>query len=830
MTDKTTEKRPLSRTLLDFLIPKKPKNELLSFSPSSSSLLPTPTDMNLRSTTPKLVPDAEITAPDPTASTLTNYDSQANDIGVALLSPLNDGIKKKLLTNPISLPSNDKFPFSEHRKNNKLVKCYLRKHHLEAFPWLSYSPFSKGVYCKYCSLFAPSNVGVSKCSTEVGYLVKKPLTNFSKLVGKDGALSKHDNARYHKDAIGAAQDFLRTFAEPEKVIVNMLNDGRLKQIMENRSRLLPIIDTIITLGRQNIPLRGHRDDGALLNLPDSGTIVNEGNFREILKLRVRAGDTSLKKHLESCGQKATYISKTTQNELIQICGDLITEKIVSRVETNNFYSIIFDETTDISHRSQLALIIRYKFNQQIREDFISFIDVHEVLFTNKSQEPKITGSLLGQAVIALMQNKNLNISNCVGICTDTCNLMVGEQKGAVNEILKHATNAIHTRCYSHSLNLSLSRTINVQSLRNCFGNIKEIISFFNSSAKRNFTLKQKLNSQLHSLCETRWVQRHESLLIFEKGLEHIISALETISTWDDIKCSSKAECFLNMLLNTTFIVSLKSLIFVFQITYRLSVYLQNENIQTCEATELISNVKKILNSRRENAETHFHNVWKEVEHFLSIYDLTPTMPRIVAKQTKRPNPSSCTSPEEYFRISIFIPMLDFVINDFDTRFNSTSIELALFSLIPGKLKKMDLSLSELTHILWEKYSSLLLLRMPHGHFLDINVFMQEIELWRLECISHDVTDAMAALDVSKDKYPNIHTLLTIFCSLPVTTSSAERSFSTLKRLKTWLRGNMSEKRLVGLALLNCHPDINLEPEEVLDRFAKNKSRKSDFVL
>jgi len=66
--------------------------------------------------------------------------------------------------------------------------------------------------------------------------------------------------------------------------------------------------------------------------------------------------------------------------------------------------------------------------------------------------------------------------------------------------------------------------------------------------------------------------------------------------------------------------------------------------------------------------------------------------------------------------------------------------------------------------------------------------------------------------------------------LPVTVSSAERSFSTLKRLKVWLRNRMSEERLVGLALLNVHNDIEITPDEVIDLFAKSKNRKLDLIL
>ncbi len=43
-------------------------------------------------------------------------------------------------------------------------------------------------------------------------------------------------------------------------------------------------------------------------------------------------------------------------------------------------------------------------------------------------------------------------------------------------------------------------------------------------------------------------------------------------------------------------------------------------------------------------------------------------------------------------------------------------------------------------------------------------------------------------------------------TIPVTTSSAERNFSTLKRIKTYLRSSMTQSRLNHCVLLHVHQD------------------------
>lgn len=65
--------------------------------------------------------------------------------------------------------------------------------------------------------------------------------------------------------------------------------------------------------------------------------------------------------------------------------------------------------------------------------------------------------------------------------------------------------------------------------------------------------------------------------------------------------------------------------------------------------------------------------------------------------------------------------------------------------------------------------------------------------------------------------PNMYTLLVIFAVMPVTVAECERSFSTLRRLKSYLRSTTGQTRLVGLTLLNIHRDISVTPEEVARR-------------
>jgi hypothetical protein len=87
----------------------------------------------------------------------------------------------------------------------------------------------------------------------------------------------------------------------------------------------------------------------------------------------------------------------------------------------------------------------------------------------------------------------------------------------------------------------------------------------------------------------------------------------------------------------------------------------------------------------------------------------------------------------------------------------------------------------------------------------------------------------AFLACNGDFFPNIKILFCAFATLPVSTATAERSFSTMKIVKSYIRNSTGDNRLYGLALLSIHRNIPVDPSEVLDRFAKTP-RRSKFVL
>ena len=70
-----------------------------------------------------------------------------------------------------------------------------------------------------------------------------------------------------------------------------------------------------------------------------------------------------------------------------------------------------------------------------------------------------------------------------------------------------------------------------------------------------------------------------------------------------------------------------------------------------------------------------------------------------------------------------------------------------------------------------------------------------------------------------DCYPNVVIAYRVLLTVPVTVTSAERIFSKLKLIKTYLRSSMSQDRLNGLATLSIEKEMLKNIDVIINDFA-----------
>jgi hypothetical protein len=112
------------------------------------------------------------------------------------------------------------------------------------------------------------------------------------------------------------------------------------------------------------------------------------------------------------------------------------------------------------------------------------------------------------------------------------------------------------------------------------------------------------------------------------------------------------------------------------------------------------------------------------------------------------------------------------------------------------------------------------------------MFKAEIKRWKARWATLTTakpSNLKDTLNVTNEElYPSISTVLLILYTMPASTAKTERSFSVLRRLKTYLRTTMLQDRLTSLAVLHVHRDIDIDIDRVMRSFTLGKSRHIDF--
>ncbi|GBM30299.1 repressor of the inhibitor of the protein kinase [Araneus ventricosus] len=203
-------------------------------------------------------------------------------------------------------------------------------------------------------------------------------------------------------------------------------------------------------------------------------------------------------------------------------------------------------------------------------------------------------------------------------------------------------------------------------------------------------------------------------------------------------------------------------------------------------------------------------------------DIKEEIPRVCRLQTASNNVPYSTE-EEYYRRAVYVPYLDEFCNSLKERFESHKETVAsLQHILPEFCTKTDFYSLEAAFNFYEE-------DLSHKEVVQ-SEFMSWKEKWSQEKSENLPKTAISSLKkCDKTFFPNIYILLKLLAVVPVSVATVERSFSSLRRLKTYLRNTTSESRLNGLALLSIHRDIKIRDEEVLDKFA-SVPINLDFVL
>ncbi|XP_066029066.1 52 kDa repressor of the inhibitor of the protein kinase-like [Pocillopora verrucosa] len=201
----------------------------------------------------------------------------------------------------------------------------------------------------------------------------------------------------------------------------------------------------------------------------------------------------------------------------------------------------------------------------------------------------------------------------------------------------------------------------------------------------------------------------------------------------------------------------------------------------------------------------------------------PEMPRIAQRQMHRNNAPAAT-PEGYFKINLTRVFLDHVLQQLNTRFqDDVFVCYKGISIIPSVLLATDPAWK--ANVL--EFCNHFRQDIPNYAGLQAELLLWE-RLWKGRDNRGDIIpDSLEATlkDIDKDAYVNIYSMLKVLITIPISSASCERSISSLRNLKNYLRNTMTQDRLNGMALMHAHRDMDFDLECIIDLFAELHPRR-----
>ena len=211
--------------------------------------------------------------------------------------------------------------------------------------------------------------------------------------------------------------------------------------------------------------------------------------------------------------------------------------------------------------------------------------------------------------------------------------------------------------------------------------------------------------------------------------------------------------------------------------------------------ECVQTVRSSLSSKR--TEDSFKSLLQHVMQKIEQLELDPLeLPRIRKPPKRLTGPAAAYQPstiEDFYRMAYFC-VLDTAIQQIDDRWQpSAGSGLESYN----KLEQMFLTGE--TNDVMNAYPELDCKSLP----VQLEMFVQHYKPRSMYAAKESFRNMSAD---TRLLFIEVEKLLRLLLVCPATSCEAERSFSALRRIKTWLRNSMTQVRLNAAAICNVHKD------------------------
>ena len=559
------------------------------------------------------------------------------------------------------------------------------------------------------------------------------------------------------------------------------------------------MDTFKTLLRQGVPIRGHTDkDSNIFQFNKDKAVENAG-----LNLLLKEN------------QYMSHDILAEQEEMLVLSAR---KRLLNDVNASEFYSIICDESSDISKTEQLSFSVRHcSETYEIFEDFLGVM----------SCDRGLTSEALMKCVKDILIRCNMASQKMIGMAFDGASAMKRLAVLLKDQVCKHA---LFIHCFAHCNELvfkdatSLSRMVAdaqdfCEDMHAIAGVSPKRVLLFDNIQKESSDSPEdtQSNLKLRKLSRTRWTTRGAAADVILKKNSELQETLNTLSmdTSATPECRAKSRGLLRKLKSFPEMFKLVAMNEQAYLLENNSKQLQSATLTAEQAKASID--KQYIRQQELRSSTEFERLYAKTEKLIGVeHDETgvernrnDNEPILAKRRTTAANMTdylvhssapiaqvTLNEKEELRRM--YYETLDTFKEAIKTRFDQN--DLQVLEQIETCLLRAANKESFDTGDFFDSLGAISEAQELKNELKEIPVHIKlynhesTIPLKRVTKVS-TICDVLNQKQSSKETLPEIHKLLCLYNSVPLGSATAERSFSAMRRIKSWLRSMMSGNRL-----------------------------------